>query len=153
MVRRPLHTRAATSVLRAGPAEPEPGRPLARCQSSATTEGPVLANGILTGEPRFKGSFLRNHSLSIALIALLVMQSVVFHFTELPDWTSDAQAHGGSTALWPAYWLHYTAEWFVSVLADTYGALLLVLFSKWFFEQGSAESEGSRGKRKEEEGS
>lgn len=99
-----------------------------------------MANGIFRGEPRFKGSFIRNHSLSIALIALLVVQSLVFHFTELPDWRSEAKAHGESTSLWPAYWLHYTAEWFVSVLADTYGALLLVLFSKWFFEQGSAES-------------
>lgn len=106
-----------------------------------------MANGIFTGEPRFKGSFLRNHSLSIVLAALLVVQSVVFHFTELPDWVSDQQAHGQPTGLWPAYWLHYSAEWFVSVLADTYGALLLVLFSKWFFEQGSAESKDSGGER------
>lgn len=103
-----------------------------------------MAHGIFSGEPRFKGSFLRNHSLSLALAVLLIVQSVIFHFTELPDWVSEQQAHGEPTALWPDYWLHYTAEWFVSVLADTYGALLLVLFSKWFFEQGSAESEGSR---------
>lgn len=104
-----------------------------------------MTNGIFTGEPRFKGSFVRNHSLSLALTALLIIQSVVFHFTELPDWVGEQQAHAQPTALWPDYWLHYTAEWFVSVLADTYGALVLVLFSKWFFEQGSAESEGSRG--------
>lgn len=103
-----------------------------------------MAHGIFSGEPRFKGSFLRRHSLSIALVVLLVVQSVIFHVTELPDWVGEQQAHGEPTALWPAYWMHYTAEWFVSVLADTYGALLLVLFSKWFFEQGSAESEGSR---------
>ena len=108
-----------------------------------------MANGIFTGEPRIKGSsFVRRHSLSLALTALLIVQSVVFHFTELPDWTSEAKAHGEPTALWPDYWLHYTAEWFVSVLADTYGALILVLFSKWFFEQGSAESEGSSGASK-----
>lgn len=107
-----------------------------------------MTNGIFSGERRFKGSFLRDHSLSLALTVLLVVQSVVFHFTELPDWAGEQQAHGLRTTLWPDYWLHYTAEWFVSVLADTYGALLLVLFSKWFFEQGSAESEGGRGERK-----
>lgn len=110
-----------------------------------------MSSGILSGKPKFKGSWVREHSLSLALLTLLIVQSVIFHFTEVPDWTSDQQAHGQPTGLWPDYWLHYTAEWFVSVLADTYGALLLVLFTKWFFEQGSAESQGSEGKKKEEE--
>jgi len=91
-----------------------------------------VRTGIFGGRPRFHGSWAHEHSLSIVLAALLVVQSLVFHFTELPDWVGDQQAHGDPTALWPAYWLHYTAEWFVSVLADTYGALLLVLFTKWF---------------------
>ena len=30
----------------------------------------------------------------------------------------------------PAYWLHCTAEWFSSVPADTYGALLLATFAR-----------------------
>ena len=96
--------------------------------------------GLLSGEPRFKHPFLREHSLSIALILLLIVQSVIFHYTRLPEWISEQQAHGEPTTMWPAYWQHYWGEWFVSVLADTYGALLLVLFSKWFFERGSAES-------------
>jgi hypothetical protein len=111
-----------------------------------------LSSGIFSGKSRFKHPFLRNHSLSIALTVLLVVQSVIFHFTQLPVWVSEAKAHGESTALWPGYWQFYTAAWFVSVLADTYGALLLVLFSKWFFEQGSAESEGSRAQQKQSEG-
>jgi hypothetical protein len=106
--------------------------------------------GVLAGQPRFQGSWVREHSLSLVLAALLVVQSLVFHLTELPDWVGEQQAHGGSTRLWPAYWLHYSAEWFVSVLADTYGALLLVLLTKWFFEQGSSESQGSDGQQREE---
>jgi hypothetical protein len=82
------------------------------------------------------------HSLSLVLVVILVAQSVAFHFTEVPNWTSEQTAHGEPTGLWPAYWLHYAAEWFVSVLADTYGALLLVVLTKWFYEQGSSESEG-----------
>lgn len=84
--------------------------------------------------------WFRRHSLSIVLWAFLIVQSVVFHFTRLPEWVSEQAAHGESAALWPGYWLHYSSEWFVSVLADTYGALLLVLLTKWFYEEGSAES-------------
>lgn len=80
------------------------------------------------------------HSLSIVLWIILVVQSIVFHFTRLPEWVGEQTAHGESTALWPQYWLHYSSEWFVSVLADTYGALLLVVLTKWLYEQGSAES-------------
>lgn len=81
------------------------------------------------------------HSLSLILVAILIAQSLAFHFTELPSWTGEQTAHGETTALWPNYWLHYSAEWFVSVLADTYGALLLVVLTKWFYEEGSAESD------------
>lgn len=77
------------------------------------------------------------------LVAILLAQSVVFHFTRLPEWLGDQKVDGQPTALWPDYWLHYSSEWFVSVLADTYGALLLVLLTKWFYEQGSSESKGS----------
>lgn len=82
------------------------------------------------------------HSLSLVLIGILLAQSVAFHFTRLPEWTAEQQAHGEATAMWPDYWLHFSSEWFVSVLADTYGALLLVLLTKWFYESGSAESGG-----------
>jgi hypothetical protein len=88
-------------------------------------------------------SWVLRHSLSLVLVVILLAQSVAFHFAEVPDWTSEQLAHGEPTALWPDYWLHYTAEWFVSVLADTYGALLLVLLTKWFYEEGSEESKST----------
>lgn len=106
-----------------------------------------MSTGIFSGNPRYRGSWLKEHGLILALGALLIVQSVIFHFTELPDWVGSQQAHGLSTILWPEYWLHYSAEWFVSVLADTYGALLLVLFSKWFFEQGSSENSRQQEKK------
>lgn len=89
-------------------------------------------------------NWILRHSLSLVLIMLLVVQSVVFHFTALPDWLSEQSAHGEPTRLWPDYWLHYSAEWFVSILADTYGALLLVVLTKWFYEVGSEESKGPK---------
>ena len=119
--------------------------------SSAKPPQP-LHSGVFSGRPRFTGGFVRRHSLSMALIALLVVQSVAYHLTEMPNWVGNQQTHGQPARLWPDYWRHYSAQWLVSVLADTYGALLLVLFSKWFFEQGSSESEGSRGEREARNG-
>lgn len=82
----------------------------------------------------------REHSLSIFLVTILLVQTVAYWFSELPNWRETQQALELPTALWPGYVLHFVAEYLVSILADTYGALLLVLASKWFFERGSAES-------------
>ena len=98
-------------------------------------------SGFLSGKPRFGNSWLGRHSLSVALIVLLLLQSYAFYRFRLPEWISDQQAHGTKNPkVWPGFWEHYWGEYMVSILADTYGALILVLFSKWFFEQGSAES-------------
>lgn len=92
------------------------------------------------------------HSLSLVLVAILLVQSVAYHLTEVQDWTAEQQVLHQPTALWPAYWIHYGAEWFVSVLADTYGALLLVVLTKWFYEEGSEESGGPPGQDAASEG-
>lgn len=85
-------------------------------------------------------SWYREHSLSLFLVSLLLVQTVAYWYAELPDWRGTQEAHRLSTAVWPGYVLHFVAEYLVSIVADTYGALLLVLASKWFFERGSAES-------------
>lgn len=92
------------------------------------------------GHKYSNGHWVKRHGLSLVLAALFLAQMAGFHFTRLPEWVGDQQAHGDPTALWPDYWLHYWSEWFASVLADTYGALILVLLTKWFYEQGSNES-------------
>ncbi|HSL09904.1 MAG TPA: hypothetical protein VLA82_01135 [Actinomycetota bacterium] len=92
-------------------------------------------------------SWFREHSLSIFLVTLLLVQTVAYWFAELPDWRETQRALELSTSLWPGYALHFVAEYLVSIVADTYGALLLVLASKWFFERGSAESKDDDGAR------
>lgn len=82
----------------------------------------------------------REHSLSLFLVGLLLVQTVAYWYAELPDWRETQRALRLSTTIWPGYALHFVAEYLVSIVADTYGALLLVLASKWFFERGSAES-------------
>lgn len=87
-------------------------------------------------------SWFKRHSLSIALVTLLIVQAIVVLVTGYPQFASDAQTHGDTVQI-GAFLIWFTYEMFVSVIADTYGALLLVLFAKWFYEEGSPESEGS----------
>ena len=87
------------------------------------------------------GDWLKDHSLSLFLAGLLVLQSIAYWFSELPDWRETQRALGLAANIWPSYTLHFVAEYLVSIVADTYGAVLLVLASKWFFEKGSSESE------------
>ena len=90
---------------------------------------------------RANDPWIKRHSLSIALVVILLIQSWAFYKLRLPEWIGDQQDHGvKNPQIWPDFWAHYWGEYMVSILADTYGALLLVLFSKWFFESGSAES-------------
>lgn len=84
-------------------------------------------------------SWVKRHSLSLALLAVFVIQAIIVLATGWPQFVSDAQTHGdavqvGTFIIWFVY------EMTVSIIADTYGALLLVLFAKWFYEEGSPES-------------
>jgi DNA-binding LytR/AlgR family response regulator len=82
----------------------------------------------------------KRHSLSLALVGVLIVQALIVLLTGYPEFAADAAAHGESVkTLDFIIWFVY--EMTVSIIADTYGALLLVMFAKWFYEEGSPESE------------
>lgn len=83
----------------------------------------------------------KRHGLSLVLMLVLVAQTAVFIPLAWRSWSSDQRAHDEPVAWWPDFATYATSEWFVSVLADTYGAVLLVLATKWFYESGSSESD------------
>lgn len=76
------------------------------------------------------------------MVILLIAQAIVVLVTGYPQFVSDTTTHGDTVSV-GAFLIWFTYEMFVSIIADTYGALLLVLFAKWFYEEGSPESEGS----------
>ena len=84
-------------------------------------------------------SWLKRHSLSIALIILLIIQAVIVLLTGYSEFAEDAAAHKEAVKI-GAFLVWFIYEMTVSIIADTYGALLLVLFAKWFYEEGSPES-------------
>lgn len=71
------------------------------------------------------------HSLSIVLIVMLVAQTI------LSLWAGSIvfQAEGLKVSFW-VWWVH---EYNISLVADTFGVLLIVLLSKWLYEKGSSQ--------------
>ena len=89
---------------------------------------------------RDEKNWFKRHSLSLALLALLIVQAVIVLSTGYPEFVAEASAHGEPVKMLD-FFIWFVYEMTVSIIADTYGALLLVLFAKWFYEEGSPESE------------
>lgn len=80
----------------------------------------------------------RDHSLSLVLGAILAAQTVVAVTTGAYVYAREQPLPGDVwSADWWAWWIW---EYNVSLVADTFGVLLIVLLSKWLREVGSAES-------------
>ena len=85
-------------------------------------------------------NWFKRHSLSLALVAVFMVQALIVLVTGYPEYAAEAAAHNEEVkTLDFTIWFVY--EMTVSIIADTYGALLLVMFAKWFYEEGSPESE------------
>jgi hypothetical protein len=56
----------------------------------------------------------------------------------------DQRDHGSEATGWPGdFWLWWSWEYNVSIVADTYGVILIVLLSKWFYEVHSRSREAN----------
>jgi hypothetical protein len=94
-------------------------------------------------KPREGGSWLYRHSLSLSVGALTLVHAAItsvmgYHWA----WVPDQETHGQPvTGFWSAdYWQWYSVESNLSLLAEPWGFLVGVLFTKWFYESGSPES-------------
>jgi hypothetical protein len=77
------------------------------------------------------GIWWRDHSLSIVLLVILLAQTAVSLFT---GWNLWRQERPDTSQGFMTWWLF---EYTTSVVADTYGVLLIVWLSKFFVERGS----------------
>lgn len=91
------------------------------------------------------GVWWRDHSLSLVLGALLVVQTAHAVWAGHHVWLTEQSDHGAKgVSGWPSeFWIWWSWEYNVSLVADTFGVILIVLLTKWFYEEGSEESEGS----------
>lgn len=90
------------------------------------------------------GRWWYDHSLSLALAAILIVQ------TALAIWTGayvygHEQPFGKGSGPWSeGFWMWWVYEYNVSLVADSFGVILIVLLSKWLRERGSSEDTGEQ---------
>lgn len=88
-----------------------------------------------------KHGWLLRHSLSLTILFLMCIQTVHALWSGHRVWISEGADHGKTLSGWPTeFWIWWSWEYNVSLVADTFGVLLIVLLSKWLYEEGSAES-------------
>lgn len=84
-----------------------------------------------------------DHSLSIVLALILITQTVLAIWWGSYVFTLEMPL-GESVSTWSSgFWVWWGWEYNISLVADTYGVLLIVLLSKWLREVGSAEDKGN----------
>jgi hypothetical protein len=84
-------------------------------------------------------NFVKEHSLSLILGMILLTMLTFQFFAGYAEWSNEQNAHK-EPLVFRDYLTHYASETVLSLEADVFGAIVLVLFTKWFFERGSAES-------------
>jgi hypothetical protein len=78
------------------------------------------------------GVWWRDHSLSIVLGVLLAAQTVYCLWAGRLVYEAEQ--------LDVPFWIWWSFEYQMSLVADTFGVALIVVLSKWLREEGSAES-------------
>jgi hypothetical protein len=89
------------------------------------------------------GVWWRDHSLSLVIAAILIVQTLYALYAGSYVFTRE-EPFGPDVTTWTGpFWVWWTWEYSISIVADTYGVLLIVLLSKWLREVGSSEDTGS----------
>jgi hypothetical protein len=85
-------------------------------------------------------SWFRKHGLSLVLIGIFSMFTAATLFLGYPEYTTDATRHreAVTTSGFLEWWFF---EYAMSLVADVFGAILLVTLTKRLREEGSAESQ------------
>lgn len=90
------------------------------------------------------GRWWTDHSLSIVISIILIIQTGFLLWVGHEEWLSQQKDHGtiivGSVWRQTEFWKWWGYEYIVSLVADTYGVLLIVVLSKFLYERDSSES-------------
>jgi hypothetical protein len=86
-----------------------------------------------------EGTFWERHSLSLVLAAILFVQTVAAIFAGYHVWSGEQEVHGLPLET-GEFWIWWFWEYNISLVADTFGVILIVMLSKRLEEAGSAES-------------
>jgi hypothetical protein len=98
---------------------------------------------MFTGRQKWQDAehhWIKRHSLSLVLTALLIVQTVHAIVAGVYVWNREQPLGDGIPAFGSEFWIWWSWEYNVSLVADTFGVLLIVVLSKWLYEEGSAEN-------------
>lgn len=85
--------------------------------------------------------WIKRHGLSLAVSAVFLVQALSTIWAGHIEWIKDASDHGQVVSGWPTdFWTFWAWDYLTSIAAEPWGFLVGVLFTKWLYEQKSAES-------------
>lgn len=84
--------------------------------------------------------WIKRHSLSLVIAALLAVQTAYAIVSATYVWNREHPLGDGLRAFGRDFWIWWSWEYDISIVADTYGVLLIVVLSKWLYEEGSSEN-------------
>ena len=99
---------------------------------------------VLHGQRKWQGeehAWFKQHSLGLVLATLMTVQTLYAVWAGAYVFSREQPLGEGIPTFGRAFWAWWSWEYNVSLVADTFGVLLIVMLSKWLYEQGSAESE------------
>lgn len=98
---------------------------------------------MFTGQRKWQdphSPWIKRHSLSLVLVVLLAVQTAHAVAAGAYVWNREHPLGDGLPAWGRDFWVWWSWEYNVSLVADTFGVLLIVILSKFLYEEGSSES-------------
>ena len=95
-------------------------------------------------------SWLKQHSLGVTLAVLMAVQTAYAIWAGSYVFSREQPLGEGIPTFGREFWAWWSWEYNISLVADTFGVLLIVMLSKWLYEQGSAEQGNGNGQQEAE---
>jgi hypothetical protein len=98
---------------------------------------------MFTGRRKWQGEeshWIKRHSLSLVLAAMMLVQTLHAIVAGIFVWNREHPLGDEILGVGREFWIWWSWEYNISLVADTFGVLLIVLLSKWLYEEGSAEN-------------
>jgi len=84
--------------------------------------------------------WIKQHSLGLTLGIMLTVQTLYAVWSGVYVFSREEPFGPGVPTLGREFWAWWSWEYNISLVADTFGVLLIVMLSKWLYEQDSSES-------------
>jgi hypothetical protein len=83
--------------------------------------------------------WVKRHSLGLTLAVLLTAQTGHAIWSGAYVFSREEPFGPGVSTFGREFWVWWSWEYNISLVADTFGVFLIVMLSKWLYEQGSDE--------------